>query len=181
MSIRVVKIILSVATALLLSLAPALAQEIELPKRETPRPKTTLRVPHIQLEVKANVPLAQELLRRVAKFPGVTLGPTRVSLPGAIGFQLNPDMPLARPNSIVGGLEFAHLHQDGSLHASLNPKVAVAAIEAGWAIAHPWADQRYGWKGFVMLYTPTTEAELEVVTLLVKHSYAYVTGQTLAN
>ena len=102
-----------------------------------------------------------------------------MSLPGAVGFQLTSDVSIAQPQAIVGGREFAHLHPDGSLHASLHPDTARAAIDAGWAVAHPWADQRVGWEGFVMIYTPTTEVELEVVLQLVRGSYSYITGQSL--
>jgi phospholipase/carboxylesterase len=92
---------------------------------------------------------------------------------------LSSDVPIAQPQAIVGGREFAHLHPDGSLHASLHPDTARAAAEAGWAVAHPWADQRAGWEGFVMIYTPITEAELDVVLQLVRGSYTYITGQSL--
>ena len=71
------------------------------------------------------------------------------------------------------------LHPDGSLHASLDPALAQQAIEAGWAVAHPWAGQRPGFDGFVMIFTPTTTAELGIVTRLVELSYSYVTGVAL--
>ncbi|WP_260518736.1 luciferase family protein [Aliiroseovarius sp. M344] len=150
-----------------------------LPIRITPVPQTTDGVPHVQIGVKAVAELAQALMDHVSKFPGVNLGPTRVSMPGGVGFQLEDDVLLARPDVIVGGQEFAHLHTDGSLHASLSPDVALAAIDAGWAVAHPWAKQREGWDGFVMVFTPTTFAELEVVTQLVESSYGFVTGHGL--
>jgi hypothetical protein len=92
---------------------------------------------------------------------------------------LKDGVSVARPEAIVGGREFAHLHPDGSLHASLHPDTARAAVQAGWAVAHPWADQRAGWEGFVMIYTPTTQAELDFVLQLVRGSYTYITGQTL--
>lgn len=159
----------------------ASAQGLDLPQRQGDRPRTTDGVPHVQIGFKGKSEMSAELSRRVAAFPGVTLGPTRVSLPGAVGFQLSPDLPLARPDAIVGGLEFAHLHPDGSLHASLDPTHAREAVAAGWAVAHPWADQRAGWEGFVMIYSPINEAELEVVTRLVEQSYAFVTGQPAIN
>ena len=156
---------------------PALAKDLALPLRETPRPETTNGVPHVQLGVEAKPELSDELLRRVAGLPGVNLGPTRVSLPGATGFQLADDVPLAKPKAIVGGREFAHIHPDGSLHASLAPDTARAAVAAGWAIAHPWANQREGWEGFVMIYTPVNDNEVDVVFQLVQSSYSYVTGR----
>ena len=157
----------------------ASAQEHTLPERTSPRPETTNGVPHTQIGVQVDADLASLLLERVAQFSGVTLGPTRISLPGAIGFQLDRDLLLAQPGSVVGGLEFAHMHPDGSLHASLDPALARRAIEAGWAIAHPWANQRPGWGGFVMIYTPTTPEELDVVIDLMESSYTFITGNTL--
>lgn len=151
-----------------------------LPVRQTPIPQTTHGVPHVQIGVEAIPDLSDALLQHVANMPGVLVAPTRVSLPGAVGFQLQDDMPLAHPEVIVGGREFAHLHPDGSLHASLAPETARAAVEAGWAISHPWSDEREGWEGFVMIYTPTTLDALQVVIELVQSSYTFVTGQTLA-
>lgn len=157
---------------------PAFAQGMSLPQRTSPQPETTNGVPHVQIGVQADPEIKAELLRSVAEFPGVSLGPTRVSLPGAVGFQLDADVTLARPGSIVGGREFAHLHPDGSLHASLDPVIARKAVAMGWAIAHPWAQQRQGWEGFVMIYTPNTKEELGTVIQLVQSSYIYITGQT---
>ncbi len=157
----------------------ALAQGTDFPQRNGERPQTTEGVPHIQIGAE-NVPdLSQRLLDHVAEFPGVVLAATRVSLPGATGFQLVDDLPLAHPEAIVGGREFAHLHPDGSLHAALAPETAVAAVAAGWATPHPWATRNPGWEGFVLIYTPTDEAELETVLRLVDASYTYVTGQAL--
>jgi hypothetical protein len=162
-----------------MAVAPMMTHAESLPIRATPIPQTTDGVPHVQIGVNPVPGLAQALMDHVANFPGVNLGQTRVSLPGGIGFQLDDDVVLARPDAIVGGREFAHLHTDGSLHASLNPEVALVAIEAGWAIANPWAKQREGWDGFVMIYTPTTPAELEVVIQLIESSYSFVTGHDL--
>ncbi|MGI9502633.1 MAG: luciferase family protein [Geminicoccaceae bacterium] len=124
--------------------------------------------------------LTAELLRRVEDLPDVDVRDTVVSLPGAKGFWLADELPLKRPDVIVGGREFAHIHPDGSLHASLNPDTATVAIDTGWAVAHPWADQRPGWDGFVMIYTPQSADELEIVFELVLDSYNFVTGRTVS-
>ncbi len=168
--------ILATAT-LLANVTPTVAQDASLPQREGPRPETTNGVPHIQLGLEPVSELTELMLKHVEELSGVTLGATRVSLPGAVGFQLNHDVDIANPEAIVGGREFAHIHPDGSLHASLEPELARAAVKAGWATPHPWADQRPGWEGFIMIYTPTTEAELDVVLQLVLGSYSYVTGR----
>ena len=172
-------LLIPAAVSLLTAAVPASAQNVTFPMRDGARPETTNGVPHVQIGVSPVPALSEEMLRQVAEFPGVVLGATRVSLPGAVGFQLTNDVPLAQPQAIVGGRKFAHLHPDGSLHAALRPDTARAAIDAGWAVAHPWADQRAGWEGFVMIYTPITEAELDVVLQLVRGSYTYITGEPL--
>src|SRR6056297_3728712 len=177
---RLPNLVLTSAVASLLALsAPASAQTVTFPMRDGARPDTTTGVPHVQIGVLPVPELSEEMLRQVAEFPGVVLGATRVSLPGAVGLHLADDVSIAQPQAIVGGREFAHLHPDGSLHASLHPETARAAIAVGWAVAHPWADQRAGWEGSVMIYTPTTKAELDVVLQLLRGSYTYITGELL--
>lgn len=156
---------------------PTFAEPWSLINRETPRPETTAGIPHIQLGVNAVPELSAELLQRVAKIASVDLRSTIVGRSGSTGFWLHEDITLARPESIIRGREFAHLHPDGSLHASLPPELALIAIEAGWAIHHPWAAKKRGMKGFVMIYTPMSNNELEVVFRLVMESYGYVTGK----
>ena len=167
------------ALALVLGASAALSQATDFPERTTPRPETTKGVPHVQIGVKAVPTLTQELLRRVDAVPSVEVRETVISLPGAKGFWLSDDIPLKRPEVIVGGREFAHVHPDGSLHASLNPITARAAVDTGWAVPHPWAQKRPGWEGFVMIYTPQTSDELEVVYRLVLESYTFVTGKSV--
>lgn len=113
----------------------------------------------MQIGVSPNLEINETFLLEVSKLPGVEIRPTIVSLPGAKGFWLDESLSLVHPEVIVGGREFAHIHPDGSLHASLPPDRAKEAVEAGWAVAHPWANQRQGWEGFVMLYTPQSQEE----------------------
>lgn len=154
---------------------PLFAQSFQIPTKTTPRPVTTNSVPHIQLNVQPIPSLSSELLRRVALLPGVDVRKTVISLAGAQGFWLSENIALARPDAIVGGREFAHMHPDGSLHAALEPSTARKAIQAGWAISHPWAGSRPGWEGFVMIYTPRSQSELDMVYALVVDSYTFVT------
>lgn len=173
-------LLVSVAALSCAMLLPAKANDGSLPVRETPRPYTTSGVPHVQVGVDDVPELTAELLRRVEALPDVDVRDTIVSLPGAKGFWLADKLPLQRPEVIVGGREFAHIHPDGSLHASLNPETAKAAIDTGWAIAHPWSNQRPGWEGFVMIYTPQSADDLKVVFELVLDSYNFVTGRALS-
>ena len=92
---------------------------------------------------------------------------------------LRDELTLIHPEVIVSGREFAHIHQDGSLHVPLPYERALEAVEKGWAERHPWADERDGWEGFVMLFTPQSMAELNVIFQLILDSYNFVTGKSI--
>ena len=181
MSVESIRRCLLIVAAISTGVITASAEPGNLPTRSSPIPSTTNGVPHVQIGVEAVPEISAELLRRVSRIPGVEIRDTIVSLPGAQGFWLNESVTLARPDVIVAGREFAHLHPDGSLHASLSPELAVQAVEFGWAIHHPWANQRPGWEGFVMIYTPGSMDELEVIFQLVVESYNFVTGKDAAS
>lgn len=149
---------------------------LDLPQRAGSVPQTTDRVPHVQIGVEPVPEITEAMLAAVGAMADVEIRDTVISLPGALGFWIDDEVVLARPDVIVGGREFAHVHPDGSLHASLPPELAVEAVARGWAVAHPWADQRPGWDGFVMIYTPLTVEELDVVVALVQASRDFVVG-----
>ena len=109
----------------------ATAETKQLPVRTSAIPLTTDGVPHVQIGVEPDAEISKELLRLVSNIPDVEIRETVISSPGAKGFWLDEDVALARPDVIVGGREFAHIHPDGSLHASLSPELAVQAAEAG--------------------------------------------------
>ena len=153
--------------------------DVPLPQRASPRPKTTPGVPHIQIGVESVPEVNTELFRRVYLLPGVEKRPSIISLPGAWGLWLGDSLTLVHPEVIIAEREFAHIHPDGSLHTSLAPKRADEAVQAGWAIRHPWAGQREGWEGFVLLYTPQSMQELDVTFELIVDSYNFVTGQKI--
>ena len=150
-----------------------------LPERQGPRPATTGTVPHQQIGVEAVPEVNAELFRRAFTLPGVENRPSTFSLPGARGMWITEEVRITRHDQIVSGREFAHIHPDGSLHASLPAERAIEAIEAGWAEAQPIAE-RLGIPGLVMIYTPLTLTELQTVLQLVVDSYNFVTGQYLA-
>ena len=150
-----------------------------LPQRVGPRPVTHKGMPHAQIGVEPVPDINEELFRRCYALPDVENRATVISVPGARALWLREDLPLAHPEEIVAGREFAHIHPDGSLHTALPPERAGEAIQAGWAEPHPMA-QYMGREGMVMLYTPRTMEELDVIFQLVVDSYNYVTGRTVA-
>lgn len=149
-----------------------------LPQRTRPRPPTNKNMPHSQIGVQLIPEVNAELFLRSYSLPNVTNRPTVISVPGARAIWLDEDLPLAHPESIARGREFAHIHPDGSLHVSLSPERAQEAIEKGWAEPHPLAAYM-GNLGMVMLYTPLDMQELDVIFQLVIDSYNFVTGRAV--
>ena len=94
-------------------------------------------------------------------------------MPGARAFTLpdgdGPDDAFLVPQA----REFAHLHPgyDGSLHLALPPAQAADLVARGWGVPHPWAGTRLS-PGFVMLFGPRDEDELEVATGVVEAAHA---------
>jgi len=151
-------------------------QHISIPKRSGPRPLTNKNMPHSQIGVQPVPDVNAELFRRAFALPDVTNKPTAISIPGARALWLGESLPLVHP--VMAEREFAHIHPDGSLHASLSPERAGEAIEAGWAEPHPMA-LYMGNEGMVMLYTPRTMEELDVIFQLIVDSYNFVTGRAV--
>jgi hypothetical protein len=132
----------------------------------------------MQIAVALEPAVDRELRRRVYTLPGVLDRPSIISIPGARALWLADDVDLKKPEAILRGREFAHIHPDGSLHATLPEDLAREAIEAGWGEPHPIALQ-LGMPGLVMLYTPLTMEELDVVVRLVVDSYNFVTCRSV--
>lgn len=81
--------------------------------------------------------------------------------------------------------EVCHAHPiDGSLHMTLHPADAKVVLEAGWGERHPLA--RGGWferfvpRGFVLIYSPSSEADLQVVSQIIKAAIWHVGGDVAA-
>ena len=148
----------------------------QLPLRSGNRPETTTGIPHVQLNLDLVQDVHEEMIRRIFAVPGITNEPSAIL--SWEGLWIDSDTDIVNPQALISGREFGHIHDDGSLHIFLEPRRAAAAIEAGWAVSHPFAvEGRDGWEGFVMLYTPQTIAELNIVFQLIVEAYNYVTGQ----
>ena len=151
---------------------------VPLPTRNGPALVTHKGMPHAQIGVQPDPDVHEELFKLAFSLLDVENRPTVISVPGARALWLRKGVPLAKPEVIVSGREFAHIHPDGSLHASLPPERAREAMEAGWAEPHPIAAY-IGQEGLVMLYTPRDMEELGVIFQLVVDSYNYVTGRAV--
>lgn len=149
-----------------------------LPIRSGPRPETSMGIPHVQIDVELVPEIHQEMILRIYAIPGIEDQPSVVA--SWQGLSLNEDVGVVEPDALIGDREFAHIHDDGSLHIFLDPRRANEAVKTGWAIFHPYAVQGLqGWDGFVMLYTPQSFNELDVTFQLIVDGYNNVTGQAI--
>ncbi len=148
-----------------------------LPEREGPRPSVSWTIPQQQESDNAPAELQEALFARMSALPGVESGPSQISVPGARAV-LAPDATGPEEAFLVpSAREFAHLHpaHDGSLHLVLPVDLAADAVAKGWAQVHMLAGIRLS-PGFVLVYGPRTEAELEVVAGLVEASHKFALG-----
>jgi phospholipase/carboxylesterase len=148
-----------------------------LPEREGARPSVSWTIPQQQESDNAPAELQEALFARMSAMPGVESGPSQISVPGARAVQA-PDATGPEEAFLVpSAREFAHLHpsHDGSLHLVLPVDLAADAVAQGWAQVHMLAGIRLS-PGFVLVYGPRTEAELEVVAGLVEASHRFALG-----
>lgn len=150
-----------------------------LPVRDGPRRETTYSVPHIQIDAVPVPEVDAELRRRAFSLPGVEDRESDLSLPGARSLWLADDLELARPDVLLSGREFAHIHPNGSLHVWLPVDRAVEVAETKWGELHPWVGREDFWDGLVMVYTPETLDEVDVTMRLLVDAYNHVTGAEL--
>jgi phospholipase/carboxylesterase len=149
----------------------------KLPARSGPRPAVSWTIPQQQESQNAPADLQERLYEQVRNLPGVEVGPSRISVPGARGFTLRDGSEDEQAYLVPQVGEFAHLHPsyDGSLHLVLPAGLATDVSAKGWGRPHMWAGTRLS-PGFMMVYGPRDEDELAIVLGIVAASHAYATG-----
>lgn len=162
--------------------APSLLP-VPLPTRPGPRPTTTSRAPHTQLDQQ---PVTGHRLERVLAaartWPGVRDEASAISVPGARALVLDDELATGPPEAFVVGREFAHGHAGGdhSLHLALPLALVRAARDAGWVEPHFLALSGDLPGTLVMLYAPRDRAEVAVSLALVRASYDFARGAPAA-
>lgn len=149
-----------------------------LPVRGGPRPLTSTKIPHSQLDQQPEDDrLVAAMLAEAATWPQVLRAESRISVEGAPALILEgiDDGP---PEAFLVGGEFAHGHAggDSSLHVALPLPLATAAERAGWAEPHFLVHQGALPPTIVMLYAPRDEGEASVLLDLLRSSYEYATA-----
>jgi len=148
-----------------------------LPERGGARPEVTWTIPQQQQTQNAPAELQERLFDEIRQLPGVGVGPSHISVPGARGFTLDQGSSDAQAFLVPGVGEFAHLHPsyDGSLHLVLPTDLAADVTTKGWGRPHMWAGTRLS-PGFTLVHGPRDDEELRVVRGIVAASHAYASG-----
>ena len=148
-----------------------------LPHRDKPRPTTRGIAPHRQIDQKPDEQTYNKLARALeAMAPGknndIVIGTSCFEKNGTGLFSTNP------VNQTCRG-EIVHLHaSDSSLHLTLHPADANIMLEAGWGERHPLAGvfRRFLPVGFVMVYAPLCDEEIDTVLEIVRAATWYVSS-----
>ena len=146
-----------------------------LTSRHGPRPHTTSRLPHSQLDQQPDDDrMLAAVLAEAATWSSVVRAESRISVEGAAALVLEHVTGGPAEAFLVGG-EFAHGHAggDSSLHVALPVPLAAAAEQAGWAEPHFLVHQGLLPPTIVMLYAPRDDEEARVVLGLVRSSYEH--------
>ncbi|KAH8673337.1 hypothetical protein BX600DRAFT_508614 [Xylariales sp. PMI_506] len=144
-----------------------------LPQRQRPEPVDPATAARLHGLVSA---LAAERPDLLEVLPSHTEGRT------TDGLYARADLPLDQLNAAAAGdpilrREIAHAHPaEHSLHAFLSPADARKVVEAEWGQRFSLPHVNPGW---VMVYAPRNEAELEVVERIVRAAVGWVTGQEI--
>jgi len=152
-----------------------------LPRRQGPRPGTLGIAPHRQI----NQTSSPEIFALLVRALRTIAGENQHLEEGTSCFEKHgTGLFSSRPLRRTCGGEICHAHpSDGSLHLTLHPADAKVMLEAGLGERHPLA--RGGWLerfvpgGFVMVYAPRDEEELDVVLELVRAAAWWVDGKDI--
>ena len=152
----------------------------ELPARRGTRPEVSWTIPQQQRTQNAPRDLQERLFDDIRQLPGVDVGPSHISVPGARGFVLREGSADEHAFLVPQFAEFAHLHPsyDGSLHVVLPPELAADVSTKGWGRPHMWAGTRLS-PGFMLVHGPRDDDEVAIVRGIVMASHAYAAGTTL--
>jgi hypothetical protein len=153
------------------------------PPRIMSRTMPQRQVPYKGPEVEAGVleRVAGMCAKLCAEFDKlVYLAPAKTEGGAADGIYSRPELETLNPavkdvkNKILAG-EVGHTHpSDGSVHVWLSEGDARRVVEAGWGQRFPLAFVDKGW---VMVYTPRTHKEADMVESILKAGIGWVCGQ----
>lgn len=153
---------------------------LNLPPRIGPAPKTTSQLPHSQLTQHGPDEVIDKLHAWCFSLPNVDNEHSGISVPGARALVLHKGTECNHEAFMIGR-EFAHIHphpDNGSLHIKVAAEDAQAVKDAGWGEDHYLVTQGHYPPGLIMVFSPRSDDELEVVKTIVTRSYEFATGKS---
>lgn len=155
-------------------------QNFVLQNREGKKPETGSQPPHLQFTQQSPKDIYNKLADwAFLAFPDVREEPSRISLPGTRALWLDESIPVAHRDAIMpaaGTREFAHLHEDGSMHLNVAEKIQSEIFTKKWGEVHPWKNRGIN---SILVYAPRSDEDLEVIKMILKQSYKYATGKEI--
>ncbi|KAJ5957276.1 hypothetical protein N7501_011555 [Penicillium viridicatum] len=154
-----------------------------LPKRAGPRPKSTRwTLPQRQLPTSITptasrtlATLMQDLAASPTYSAYINTAPSKTEGGTGPAIYVNSDVKTVNPNAKNIFYEVAHVHpKENSLHVYLSPRDARIVLEKGWAQRFPifWITPA----GWVHVFAPTDDAEVEVVREIVRSAICFAVG-----
>lgn len=148
---------------------------LNINKRKGDRPITGQEPPHLQFSDISPRDIYDKLNEwAFSAFENVRETPTLISVPTSRALWLDEDVD-AGPHLFMppqGSREFAHTHEDGSMHLMLSREDEKTVMDARWGELHPWHNR--GVKE-ILVYAPRDLDELNTIKTIVQTSYKYVT------
>ena len=150
-------------------------EEFRLPPRPGAQPAVTSGIPHIQLDQAASDDLLETMADWAFSLSGVVEQPSRASLPGARALTVAPNVSITRPEAMIVGREFAHIHPQphgGSMHTKLPEHQVAQVVDKGWGEHHPLALDG-SIPNLLMVYAPRDDGDLDVVRIIIGAAVEY--------
>jgi phospholipase/carboxylesterase len=153
-----------------------LRSRFDLPARTGSRPRTSVGIPHIQLDQLPSAGFVEELFDGILRLPGVQPRESRVSKPGVRAFRVPDRLAGNLPDAFIDDHEFCHLHSGGALHLTVPRHLRVLLDSRGWAEQHRTAKAGLIAETIYLVYAPRTTAELDVVLWIINESFQFATA-----
>lgn len=142
-------------------------------------PETTSSLPHSQVTQHGPDDVVQKLHDWCFALPSVANEHSGISVPGARALVLH-EGTACNHDAFMVGREFAHIHphpDNGSMHVKLSAEDAKAVVDAGWGEDHYLVTQGHYPPGLIMVFSPRSDEELEIMKQIVARSYTFATGK----
>jgi hypothetical protein len=148
-----------------------------LPQRPGDPPETGLQPPQLQFSDQSPRDVYEKMADWFfSSFSHTREKPTRISVPTSRALWL--DENIAAPTSAFmpppGSREFAHLHEDGSLHLVMAEADEREVIEKDWGLHHPWKNRGVN---EILVYAPRNNEEIELLKPVIEASYRFATQE----